>query len=186
MTESPSELRSLRVLAHPLRLRLLSLLGGRALSAAEAARELDDTQANISYHLRRLHEAGLVDVVEEVAIRGGRAKRYRHDPASGEGLGQGEDGVPAFMGAMASELVRRAGLYASGTPTAFTDAEFWVSDAAWQRAVSLVREAGVVLADAARPPRTAGTLPVSASIALFQLEPAPAQPGPASAASTHE
>lgn len=171
MPESQQDLRSLRVLAHPLRLRLLSLLGARALSAAEAARELDDTQANISYHLRRLHEAGLVEVAEEVAIRGGRAKRYRHDPMSGEGLGQGEEGVSAFMGAMAAELMRRAALYSPGTPTAFTDAEFWVSDDAWRRAMTLAREVGVVLADAARAPHTHATRPVSASVALFELAP---------------
>ncbi|WP_268815939.1 helix-turn-helix domain-containing protein [Amycolatopsis alkalitolerans] len=39
------------MLAHPLRLRLLSLLTGASLSAAEAARELGETQANVSYHL---------------------------------------------------------------------------------------------------------------------------------------
>ncbi|MFF1574604.1 helix-turn-helix domain-containing protein [Leifsonia sp. NPDC058292] len=170
MTERETDLRGLRVLAHPLRLRLLSLVSGQALSAAEAARELGDTQANISYHLRRLHEAGLVEVAEEVAIRGGRAKRYRHDPASSEGLGHGEEGLPVLMSAMAAELTRRSVLYRLGTETSFTDAEFWVDDAAWQRALALVREAGIVLADAARAPRTPETRPVNATIALFELD----------------
>ncbi|WP_431278385.1 helix-turn-helix domain-containing protein [Leifsonia poae] len=170
MSEERGELRNLRVLAHPLRLRLLSLVGGTALSAAEAARALDDTQANVSYHLRRLHDAGLVYVAEEVPIRGGRAKRYRHDPTSGEGLGSGEGGLLALMGAMAAELTRRASSYAEGTPTSFTDAEFWVPDAAWQRAMTLAREVGVVLGDAAAAPRTPGTRPVNATVALFELE----------------
>ncbi|MFF1879632.1 helix-turn-helix domain-containing protein [Leifsonia sp. NPDC058230] len=178
MSDERGELRGMRVLAHPLRLRLLSLLGGTALSAAEAARALDDTQANVSYHLRRLHEAGLVYVAEEVPIRGGRAKRYRHDPTSGEGLTSGDGGLQALMGAMAAELTRRASSHAEGTPTAFTDAEFWVPDGAWQRVMELVREAGVVLADAAAAPGAPGTRPVAATLALFEL----AAPGPAAAA----
>ncbi|GAA1440871.1 helix-turn-helix domain-containing protein [Leifsonia poae] len=163
------DLRDLRVLAHPLRLRLLSLLGGDAYSAAEAARELDDSQANISYHLRRLHEAGLVSVAEEVAIRGGRAKRYRHDPTSAESIGSGDGGVAALMGAMAAELVRRAALYEQGGVIAFTDAEFWVEPEASRAAEELVRAAGVLLADAARPAGSPGAVPVSATLAYFQL-----------------
>ena len=44
------QIASLRAAAHPLRLRILSLLTGSALSAAEIARELDITHANASYH----------------------------------------------------------------------------------------------------------------------------------------
>ncbi|MFD0801388.1 helix-turn-helix domain-containing protein, partial [Streptomonospora algeriensis] len=80
--ETPG-LAGLRLLAHPLRLRLLSLLTAQTMSAAEAARELGETHANVSYHLRRLHEGGLLEVAEEVRVSGGRARRYRHDPASG-------------------------------------------------------------------------------------------------------
>ena len=69
---------SLRATAHPLRLRMLSLLTSSAMSAAEVARELDITHANASYHLRLLHDADLVVVESEERIRGGVAKRYRH------------------------------------------------------------------------------------------------------------
>nr|WP_244162473.1 helix-turn-helix domain-containing protein [Amycolatopsis regifaucium] len=99
MPDSPT-LEGLRVLAHPVRLRILSLLTGAAMSAAEAARELGETQANVSYHLRRLHEAGLLDVAEEVRIRGGLAKRYRHDPESGTRFDdrRGNVGRPRSLG----------------------------------------------------------------------------------------
>ena len=117
----------LRVLAHPLRMRILSLLTGTAMSAAEAARELGDTQANISYHLRRLHEAGLVDVAEEVQIRGGRAKRYRHHPDSGRRLTSRDPGEEQLLTkAIAGELLRRAELRAPARPASLTDAELWV------------------------------------------------------------
>ena len=42
----------LRALAHPVRLRILSLLTGADLTAADVARELGITHANASYHLR--------------------------------------------------------------------------------------------------------------------------------------
>ena len=48
----------LRAVAHPVRLRMLSLLTGTELSAAEVARELGITHANASYHLRTLLDAG--------------------------------------------------------------------------------------------------------------------------------
>jgi DNA-binding transcriptional ArsR family regulator len=162
-------LASLRVLAHPLRLRLLSLLGGAAYSAAEAARELGETQANVSYHLRRLQQAGLVDVVEHASIRGGRAKRYRHDPTSGERLVDDDAGHLSLAITMAGESQRRATERKPGTPTAFTDAEFALEPADWDRARTLARELGILLADAARPVGTPGTVLAAATVSLFEL-----------------
>ena len=68
----------LRALAHPVRLRILSLLTGADLTAADVARELGITHANASYHLRFLLDAGEIAVSGEESIRGGRARRYRH------------------------------------------------------------------------------------------------------------
>ena len=68
----------LRALAHPVRLRILSLLTGAELTAAEVARELGITHANASYHLRFLLDAGEIVVSGEEKIRGGVARRYRH------------------------------------------------------------------------------------------------------------
>jgi DNA-binding transcriptional ArsR family regulator len=51
----------MRALAHPVRLELLQLLGSEgAFTASEAARRLDETPANISWHLRKLAEYGFV------------------------------------------------------------------------------------------------------------------------------
>ena len=69
----------LRATAHPVRLRILSLLTAEAMSAAEVARTLEITHANASYHLRLLHDAGELVVESEEKIRGGVAKRYRYD-----------------------------------------------------------------------------------------------------------
>ena len=75
---SDQDVSALRATAHPLRLRILSLLTGASMSAAELARELGTTQANLSYHLRVLAAAGEVVPDGEVKIRGGVAKLYRH------------------------------------------------------------------------------------------------------------
>ena len=72
------DIQQLRAVAHPVRLRILSLLTGSAMSAAEVARELDLTHANASYHLRILLESGTVVEAGEERIRGGVAKRYRY------------------------------------------------------------------------------------------------------------
>lgn len=162
------ELSSLRSLAHPLRLRMLSLLTGTSMSAAEVARELDISHANASYHLRQLARAGLLVIDGEERIRGGVAKRYRHvwdaEPAS-LSIGDPEQQVRA----MASELLRRYQLRASDTRGTFTDAELWVSPETWDRAVDLLREASALIHDQAAAPRSEGTVPVNLTLAAFRM-----------------
>lgn len=173
--EDPRDVRGLRVLAHPLRLRLLSLLTGRALSGSEAARELGDSQANVSYHLRRLHAAGLVTAVEEPGQRG-RTRRYRHEPVSGEKVTGGDSADhQLLMAAVAAELLRRSLQHHAGSTGAFTDAELWVDPDSWSRALAGVRQVGALLHEQALPPGTRDALRVSATISLFELAP----PGPA-------
>ena len=53
-TETGRGVARLRAMAHPVRLRILSLLTAEAMSAADVARALDLTHANASYHLRVL------------------------------------------------------------------------------------------------------------------------------------
>ncbi|MFC7616131.1 ArsR/SmtB family transcription factor [Actinokineospora soli] len=147
----------MRALAHPLRMRILTLLTGSAMSAAEVARELGGTQANISYHLRKLFDAGLLDMVEEVPIRGGVAKRYRHRP-------RGPRPDPTPDRAMLTELTRRSALRAAHGTAA--DAELWVDPELWQETVDAVRALNDRLHRAARPAHTPGTVRVSTTISL--------------------
>jgi len=169
-----SRIDELRATAHPLRLRLLSLLTGAAMSAAEAGRELDVSQASASYHLRVLERAGLIRVVEVVRVRGGEARRYRHESSSqrydpdahvGERAPEGEQDD---MEALVDELRRRTRARIDG-PALTTDAELWVDPQIWSRIVRHVGEASALLHAAAQPPRTPGTRPVSVTAALFPL-----------------
>ena len=169
---SPDDLDGLRVVAHPLRVRLLSLLTAESMSAAEAARALAESQSNVSYHLRRLAHAGLVHLVEETRVRGGAAKRYRHDPASGEQLASGDsDQLRALMTTLSAELLRRTPRYEPGTPFAFTDAEVYLSSESWDRVQELAREVGRVIHDEAVPDGTPGARRIGATMALFAVTP---------------
>lgn len=181
-----SALDDLRATAHPIRLRLLSLLTGVAMSAAEAGRELGLSQATASYHLRVLERVGLVEVTEVVRIRGGEAKRYRHlssarpfavVPATTSGSGAGDDSDDGaadderarYVQALADELSRRSPRRTTG-PQVSTDAELWVDAETWHRVVRHVGHASALLHAAARRPRTPGTSPVSMTAALFPMK----------------
>ncbi|MFE7674071.1 ArsR/SmtB family transcription factor [Streptomyces albidoflavus] len=82
---------ALRVLAHPLRLNVLSLLRERGPSTAtRIAGELGINPGAASYHLRRLAAGGLI--VEEAGRGTGRERWWRsahrqsiHDPAAASG-----------------------------------------------------------------------------------------------------
>lgn len=169
----------LRALAHPARLQLLSLLTGSAMSAAEAARQMGMSQANTSYHLRLLERAGLVVVVEQVSIRGGQARRYRHVPAQdGQRFGEApppgslddREAEQAFLDVLAVELRRRYALR-SGGPATNVDAELWVTPAVWREVVAAIGAASDRLHSQAQPPDRAGAVRVSATVSLFQMSP---------------
>ncbi len=159
---------SLRATAHPLRLRMLSLLTGSAMSAAEVARELDISHANASYHLRQLLDADLVVVEGEERIRGGVAKRYRY-PVDRPEPDPSDNDLSAQIEAMCSELLRRFQLRHPGKGN-FTDAELWVTPETWQQALDLVTRGSMLIHEQAQRPRTKGTIPVNLTVAGFRME----------------
>jgi len=176
-----SEMATLRATAHPLRLRIISLLTGAAMSAAEVARELDVTQANASYHLRLLDRAGLIRVVGEERIRGGMARRYRFEPSSQPSVMRdihqdlGAVAHAPLFAALASAMRERGTRWAPG-PGVNTDADMWVSPEIWQQVVTLVGHASQLLHESAEPSRTKGTVHVSMSAALFRMDDASSPP----------
>jgi DNA-binding transcriptional ArsR family regulator len=170
-----AETSSLRVVAHPVRLRMLSALTGTAMSAADLARELGLSHANASYHLRQLAEHGEVVEAGEQRIRGGTAKLYRY-PHEAEGATSTATGVSAttedrvqYVRAVALEIERRLADRAPDRQSLMADLEGWVAPEAWERAAALVREASRLLHDANRPPGTEGTAHVSLSVVAFRM-----------------
>jgi DNA-binding transcriptional ArsR family regulator len=163
--------RSLRAIAHPVRLQILSLLTGAELSAADVARELDLTHANASYHLRVLLDAGELEIASEERIRGGVAKRYRYpheESAKRRTRGTTESQV-AEARALGRELERRVRQRKPRTRSQLSDLEGWVEPEVWERALELLMEASTLLHDHNRAPRTPGTLHVSQTSWAFEM-----------------
>jgi DNA-binding transcriptional ArsR family regulator len=163
------EVSSLRAVAHPVRLRMLSLLTGVDMSAAEVARELGISQANASYHLRQLAASGHVVEAGTEKIRGGVAKRYTHPWRDGPQ----KSGRPAtdrsLIEVIANELVRRAGHRAAGLAM-LTDAELWVSPEVWRQATDSVHEASALLHESAKRARSKGAVHVNMTAAMFEMD----------------
>lgn len=171
---------ALRATAHPLRLRMLSLLTSAPMSAAEVARELEITHANASYHLRVLLDAGAVVIEGEERIRGGVAKRYRHPwrdtpldgPDSGDSTASADE-RRQFLATMLGEVARRYDQRRETDRAVLADAELWVSPEVWDEAGRLLRKAAELVHDSAQKPRTAGTVHVSVTAIGFELGDAP-------------
>ena len=71
--ENPEVLVDTRIakaLTHPLRVKLLAALDGREASPNQLAKELGATLGTLSYHVRTLHEMGLLRLVREERQRG--------------------------------------------------------------------------------------------------------------------
>lgn len=171
---------TLRATAHPLRLQMLSLLTGAELSAAEVARELGTTQANASYHLRFLLDAGLLVIAGEQNVRGGRAKKYRHPWDAELATGKTDDtGTPdsgasdadqdAYVRAFADMIPRRFRQRSNESQTLLTDAELWVTPETWAEVRELLFRASRIVHEQAKPPRTEGTVRTNVSVAAFSM-----------------
>jgi DNA-binding transcriptional ArsR family regulator len=165
------DIKELRAVAHPVRLRILSLLTGSAMSAAEVARELELTHANASYHLRILLESGAVVDAGEERIRGGVAKRYRypHEDRGQRRPRATTESQVAEVRALARELERRMRQRRARTPSHFSDLDGWVPLEVWERVRELLMEASALMHDHNQPPRTRGTVHVSATSWTFQM-----------------
>ncbi len=76
-----TDLETLRLLADPLRLSILSALppaaSGRSMSVKEIAEKLDEGQTKLYRHVKKLEEAGLMRVAETRVVSGIIEKRYR-------------------------------------------------------------------------------------------------------------
>jgi DNA-binding transcriptional ArsR family regulator len=179
---SEGERAALRATAHPVRLRIMSLLTGAPLTAAEVARELGLTHANASYHLRTLLAAGMITPAGEERIRGGIAKRYRYDAgwdiAQDQARGpRGDDYYRTMFAAVAAELTRRSrDTRFPERANLMVDGDLWLEPQAWTQFRDRIAQAARELHEAAKPPRTPGTVRTSTSIAMFRMESDPTGP----------
>jgi DNA-binding transcriptional ArsR family regulator len=166
---------ALRAMAHPIRLRIMSLLTGASLTAAEVARELGISHANASYHLRNLLTGGLIVPAGEEKIRGGIGKRYRYDAHNDHEWEKSrsprtDEELRGDYAAIAHELIRRTRVASLGpTGKLLADAELWLEPETWKDLRTRISELVHDLHDAAQPPRTPGTMRTSTTVAMFEM-----------------
>jgi DNA-binding transcriptional ArsR family regulator len=160
--------RQLRALSHPVRLRILSLLTGAAMSSAELARELDMNHAAVSFHMRKLADAGYLELAETRSVRGGKERRYRQRQVGGPQWQQEDPRLT--VRALSEEVVRRASETTAEAWRLFGDAELWVDASVWEDVVARISSAIIDLHAAAQPTQTPETLHVSATAMLFTVD----------------
>jgi predicted ArsR family transcriptional regulator len=156
-------------LANPLRIRIVSLLTGTAMSATEVAEELGIAHASASYHLRQLASAGYLQRVEDVEARRGRGqprRRYRYDHAGAVRVDDAPSRRMVFE-AMVVDLRRR--IDQSRARRTSADAEVWLEPSVWQDVCSLVDRAVELVHTKAVPPRADGSVKVSVTALLLEL-----------------
>jgi DNA-binding transcriptional ArsR family regulator len=69
--------RYVKAMSHPLRVRILAILMERQASPVELAQVLEGTLGTVSYHVRTLHQLGLIELVGETRVRGAVEHHYR-------------------------------------------------------------------------------------------------------------
>jgi DNA-binding transcriptional ArsR family regulator len=69
--------RLVKALAHPLRVRVMSLLEQRSATPKEMARELGVPLENLSYHVRTLRDYGFIKLERKRMVRGAVEHRYK-------------------------------------------------------------------------------------------------------------
>lgn len=72
-----TELRQVKILADPLRQRILRELVDAEKTATQLVAEMEEAPSNLHYHVEQLHQAGLVELVRTSPKRGTTEKYYR-------------------------------------------------------------------------------------------------------------
>jgi DNA-binding transcriptional ArsR family regulator len=157
----------LRALGHPTRLRMLSLMWAGPLSAASLAAELGISHGLASQHLRTLDRAGLVELAEVRAKRGGRERLYR--TVKGSPLSDRTDVSPLLTEAFVSNLRHRLATRAPDSPSVVTDAELWVTPEVWHEVRKRLADLMYELHEHSQPPHTPGTTPIGAFLMAFEM-----------------
>jgi DNA-binding transcriptional ArsR family regulator len=77
LTDPSIDPRFAKAAAHPLRMRILTILNQRVASPNEIAKELDEPLGNVSYHTRMLLRLECIELVREEKRRGALEHYYR-------------------------------------------------------------------------------------------------------------
>lgn len=76
-TSDPFDQRLVKVLAHPLRVRVLAVLNDRVASPVQMADQFDENLGRVSYHVKVLLKYGVIELVSTRPRRGATEHFYR-------------------------------------------------------------------------------------------------------------
>ncbi len=150
----------LQALAHPLRQRVLRLLGGEPRTNKQLASRLETSPGKLHFHVRELEKAGLIVLVEE-RPRGGIIEKYYQATARNitldfpiEDRAMGEGGLAlATLEAAGQEFVRAVAHFGGQPPlTTLGHAEARLSGERLARVKALLDEIGEEMKDADAEP----------------------------------
>jgi DNA-binding transcriptional ArsR family regulator len=72
--------RWVKAMSHPLRVRILAMLQERTASPSQLSHWLGATLGTTAYHVRALHQLGLIELADETRVRGAIEHHYRAGP----------------------------------------------------------------------------------------------------------
>lgn len=188
---SLSDPRIVRALAHPVRLRILSILEERVASPKEIAREIGAPLTHVSYHVRQLAQLGLIKLDRTTPRRGAVEHHYRMDasPSISEDAWRQAPAIAkeAVIGvslellstqvnaAAAEEGFSRAGAHLARLPLEL-DEEGWAE--ASKAMAALAEQLERIQADAKERARGTHHEPLSTMVVLMQFQAAARQAQP--------
>lgn len=188
---SLSDPRIVRALAHPVRLRILSILEERVASPKEIAREIGAPLTHVSYHVRQLAQLGLIKLERTTPRRGAVEHHYRMDasPSISEEAWRQAPAIAkeAVIGvslellsaqvnaAAAEEGFSRAGAHLARLPLEL-DEEGWAETS--KAIAALADQLEQIQADAKERARGTHQEPLSTMVVLMQFEAAARQAQP--------
>jgi DNA-binding transcriptional ArsR family regulator len=72
--------RYVKAMSHPVRVRIMAMLAERKASPNELSQWLGTTLGATAYHVRALHNLGLIELVDETRVRGAVEHHYKAKP----------------------------------------------------------------------------------------------------------
>lgn len=156
----------LRALAHPVRLRMLSLMWAAPFGATGLAAALGIGHGLATQHLQRLVDAQLVELVEVRTKRGGQERLFQ--TVRGRVLSDRDDDAPLLAQALATNLRDRSHRRLPG-PGVTVDADLWLTPEVWDRFHTELTALVDWVHDQARSPTAADVVPVALTVMSFRV-----------------
>jgi len=139
----------LKALSHPVRARALTVLNQRAASPSELASEQGEAVGYVAYHVRVLHELGMIELVDTQQVRGATehfyrstAQPYLDDEVSGKLSLDSRTGISIANIGVLNNAIREAfetGTFDSRTDRHLSNVSLDLDEQGWREANGLLK-----------------------------------------------